>query len=190
MTVKCFVCNPYMQNTYVAHQPNARECIIVDAGIYSYDEEKELTDYIRLNQLAVVAILITHAHPDHICGRQRLAELYPEAQIIDHNYLSGAYAEQEPVLQYAGISIRCLFTPGHKEDCVCFYIPESGILFSGDTLFRESIGRTDLDGGDFPTLMHSLAYLMQLPADTTVYPGHSESTTIGHEQYYNPFIRR
>jgi len=189
MTVKCFVCNPYLQNTYVAHMPGAQECIIIDAGIYSNDEEKELTDYIRQNQLTAAAILITHAHPDHICGRQRLAELYPEAPIIDHKHLSASSTGDEPALRYAGVTIRCLFTPGHKEDCVCFYLPECGILFSGDTLFRESIGRTDLEGGDFPTLMHSLAYLMQLPADTVVYPGHSEPTTIGHEQYYNPFIR-
>ena len=189
MIVKCFVCNPYMQNTYVAHMPEARECVIVDAGIYSPEEEQELTDYIRRQQLTITAILITHSHPDHICGLKRLEVLYPEAQIVDRDYLLTAFSEQEPVMHYAGLSIRCLYTPGHKEDCVCYLFDES-VLFSGDTLFRQSVGRTDLQGGDFGVLMHSLNALMKLPPDTIVYPGHSEPNTIAHEQRYNPFISR
>lgn len=189
MTVQTFVCNPYMQNTYVAHLPQAKECIIVDAGIYSPEEEQELTDYIRRQQLSVAAILITHAHPDHVCGRKHLQALYPEAQVVDYSYLRASFGEQEPVLQLAGITVRCLYTPGHKEDCVCYLCDET-TLFSGDTLFRESIGRTDLDGGDYGVLMRSLDDLMQLPPQTMVYPGHSEPTTIAHERRYNPFIGR
>ena len=105
-------------------------------------------------------------------------------------YLRNTYNAHEPQLCLAGLNIRCLFTPGHKEDCVCYYLTDEGVLFSGDTLFRQSVGRTDLPGGNYSVLIQSLHDLLQLPADTTVYPGHSEPTTIGYEQQYNPFVHR
>ena len=186
--IKCLVCNPYMQNTYVVHTDGQSNCLIIDAGMYTPAEQQAVTDYIREKQLSVAAILITHAHPDHICGIDWLKQTYPSAQVIDYTYLRNNYSEHEPMLHLAGMDIRCLFTPGHKEDCVCYYLQADNLMFSGDTLFRESIGRTDLPGGNYQQLMQSLRYLTQLPADTTVYPGHSEPTTIGHEQRYNPFI--
>ena len=188
MIIKSFVCNPYMQNTYVVHEPEQKECLIIDAGMYEPDEEQAVSKYIREQQLRVAAILITHAHPDHVCGKQWLKQTYTDAQIVDCTYLKSACNEREPKLHYAGLDIRCLFTPGHKEDCVCYYLPDKGILFSGDTLFRQSVGRTDLPGGDYDTLIESLHYLMQLPEETKVYPGHSDPTTIGYERKYNPFL--
>lgn len=188
LTIKCFVCNPYMQNTYVVHMQGRKECLIIDAGMYEAEEEQAVEVYIRQEGLAVKAVLITHSHPDHICGKKWIKQTYPEAQIVDYYYLKGLSKEHEPMLQYAGLDIRCLFTPGHKEDCVCYYMAEAGILFSGDTLFRQSVGRTDLPGGDYSTLIESLHYLMQLPEETKVYPGHSDTTTIGYERKYNPFL--
>ncbi|MBR0309335.1 MAG: MBL fold metallo-hydrolase [Paludibacteraceae bacterium] len=188
--IKCAVCNPYMQNTYIVHKQGEDRCVIVDAGMYTAEEERQVSEYIRSRQLQVDAILITHAHTDHICGKQWLKETYPSACLIDQTYLSTTYREHEPLLQIAGMHIRCLYTPGHKEDCVCYYMAEAGVLFAGDTLFRESVGRTDLSGGDYATLQQSLQYLMQLPAGTTVYSGHGEPTTIAHERQYNPFVGR
>ena len=86
------------------------------------------------------------------------------------------------------MTFRMLFTPGHKEDCVCYYFESDGILFSGDTLFQESIGRTDLPGGDYTTLQDSLRRLSLLPDTTVVYPGHGYTTTIAHEKAHNPYL--
>ena len=188
LTIKSFVCNPYMQNTYVVHLPERKECLIIDAGMYEPGEQQAVAKYIQKEQLSVAAVLITHSHPDHICGRKWLEQTYPTAQVVDYNYLKDLPKDDEPELRYADMTIRCLFTPGHKEDCVCYYVPESSILFSGDTLFRQSVGRTDLPGGDYGTLIESLHYLMQLPEETRVYPGHSEPTTIEYERKYNPFL--
>lgn len=186
MTIKCFVCNPYMQNTYVVS--TGKQCVIIDAGMYTPDEQQAVAEYIRQQQLQVEAILITHGHPDHICGLPWLEQTYPNAHTRAYNTFTRTSEEPEPVLHYAGLDIRCLFTPGHKEDCVCYYLPEQGVLFSGDTLFRESVGRTDMPGGDYRTLIQSLNELMRLPDATTVYAGHSEPTTIEHEKRFNPFI--
>lgn len=186
--IKCFVCNPYQQNTYVVHKDGELNCFIVDAGIYSPDEERALTDYIRRQQLTVEAILITHAHPDHICGLERLQMLFPDATI--HRFNTDAKpVDNELILGFTCTKVQVLQTPGHKEDCLCYYLPDEGVLFSGDTLFYGSVGRTDLPGGNYDTLIASLHNLMKLPAGTTVYPGHGEPTTIAHEQRYNPFVR-
>lgn len=186
MKIQCFVCNPYQQNTYVAYRADQSACMIVDAGIYSPEEEHELTDFVQSHGLKVEAVLVTHAHPDHVCGLERLRALYPDARIVQ-------YSEHKPTpgsLHVASFDVQVLHTPGHKEDCLCYYLPAEGVLFSGDTLFYGSVGRTDLPGGDMVELLQSLHELMQLPAATVVYPGHGESTTVAHEQQYNPYIRR
>lgn len=187
MIVKTFYFNPYRECTYVVYNERAHACageeptpcLIIDCGAYETREQERLAGYIRETNLKPVAHLITHAHPDHICGAAFIEETYGLSPIINpaEGQLSGSFA-----------AITVLRTPGHKEDCVCYYLPEEAIIFTGDTLFQESIGRTDLPGGDYAQLMHSLEKLKALPDETTVYPGHGYATTIAHERKYNPYL--
>lgn len=184
MTIKTFYCNPYRECTYIVEvsrgtgeSGNRKECIIIDPGMYGEKEEKRVLDYLEEHQLTPVAILITHRHPDHICGLECLQQTYPNLMTVDG------------LSEFSGLSgFQIIPTPGHKEDSVCFYFEKEKVLFTGDTLFQESIGRTDLPGGDMPTLIRSLEILKKLPDDTQVYPGHGYPTTIGHEKAYNPYL--
>ena len=206
LIIETFVCNPYQQSTYVVHVEGQSSCIVVDAGMYDDEEQGQFDAYLRDNHLTIAAVLVTHAHPDHVCGLDWIKHTYGVTTVID----AAATEEQREI---AGLHIEMLRTPGHKEDCVCFAVKpveanatmqdaakESEndslegkkellpVLFSGDTLFRQSVGRTDLPGGNYRTLMQSLRQLMTLPDDMIVYPGHGEPTTISYERKFNPFV--
>ena len=180
MTLKTFYFNPYRECTYVLADEDGN-AIIIDAGMYDEREQQRFDDYIKQLQLRPLALLITHAHPDHVCGIAYLQEKYALEAIINPS-------EGPLPIEGFGMQIEVIATPGHKEDCVCYYLPEVHILFTGDTLFQESIGRTALPGGDMGTLIHSLKRLVVLPEETTVYPGHGYATTIAHEKLYNPYL--
>ena len=178
MTLQTFYFNPYRECTYVLTD-SAKHAVVIDAGMYDEREQQRFAKYIQQEQLEVVALLITHAHPDHVCGVEYMQQTYNLQAIIQPS---------EGQLDIPYFNIEVIATPGHKEDCVCYYLREENILFTGDTLFQESIGRTDLPGGDMGTLIRSLNKLVVLPEDTQVYPGHGYPTTIGHEKLYNPYL--
>lgn len=178
--LKTFYFNPYRECTYVLSDESGK-ALIIDAGMYDEGEQKRFADYLSKQQLQPVALLITHAHPDHICGVEYLQEQYGLSPTIQP-------AEGKLVIPDMDIEVEVITTPGHKEDAVCYYLPKEKMIFTGDTLFQESIGRTDLPGGDMTTLIRSLSKLVSLPEHTQVYPGHGYPTTIAHEKLYNPYL--
>jgi glyoxylase-like metal-dependent hydrolase (beta-lactamase superfamily II) len=178
MNIETFYFNPYRECTYVLVNDH-KQAVIIDAGMYEQREQQRFAQYIHSNQLMPIALLITHAHPDHVCGQAFIENTYK---------LTATIQPSEGPLQIEGFDIQAISTPGHKEDCVCYYLPNEKMIFTGDTLFQESIGRTDLPGGDMGMLIRSLKKLTVLPEDTRVYPGHGYPTTIEHEKQYNPYL--
>lgn len=179
LKIKTFYFNPYRECTYVVWREGERECLLVDAGMSNEREWERLRMFLTEEKLVPIALLITHTHPDHVCGMDFVEQAY------------GVNATVYPVegtLTAGGFRMEVIRTPGHKEDCVCYYLRDENVLFTGDTLFQESVGRTDLPGGDMQTLVLSLRKLVALPEETNVYPGHGYPTTIGHEKQYNPYL--
>ena len=204
-----FVFNPFQENTYLLYD-ETRACVVVDPGCYEKEEEQELEDHIAAEQLDVVMILNTHCHIDHVLGNAFVKERFKVPLYIhpiEEPYLRAvsSYASNYGFFQYKETSpdgfleehrqisfgnqkLDVLFTPGHSPGHVVFYHPESSQLLGGDVLFYNSIGRTDLPGGDGPTLIESIHQkLFTLPDNVTVHPGHGPKTTIGFEKRTNPF---
>ena len=208
--IKTFTFNPFQENTYVLSDSTG-ECIILDPGCYESFEKKELSGFISDSNLRPVKILLTHTHIDHILGNSYLAGKYQipiemsemETPMLEaakeYGTLWGIQVEPSPApalfvtegkdVSFGNTRLKVLFTPGHSPGSFSFYHQDTKSLFSGDVLFYESIGRTDLPGGDYDTLLSSIRRkLFTLPDDITVYPGHGPSTTIGHEKKFNPFL--
>ena len=181
MILKTFYFNPYRECAYVLSN-EAGQAVIIDAGMYEEREQQRFAEYITQQNLEPIALLITHAHPDHVCGIDYLQQTYKLTAIIQPQ-------EGKLALPQADWHIEVIATPGHKEDCVCYHLPDEKVLFTGDTLFQESIGRTDLPGGDYATLVTALTKkVMTLPDATVVYPGHGPTTTIEKEKMYNAYL--
>lgn len=211
MNIKSFVFNPFYENTIVLSSQN-RNCFIFDPGCYEEYEQSELKDYIEMEGLIVKAILNTHCHIDHVLGNYPLKAHYNVPLMIPKNerevfdsvpayapqwgitgYSSAQvddYLEEEGKLELDEIKFKLIEVPGHSPGHIMFYVEEEKIIIGGDVLFRESIGRTDLPGGDHDALLTNIQQkVYSLPEDVTVYPGHGPSTTIGHEKKHNPFVR-
>lgn len=209
--VQSFQFNPFYENTYIIYN-DKKEAWIIDAGAYTADERKKMLDFIESNSLQPVRLLNTHCHLDHVFGNAFISEqfnLFPEWH--EHETIVAKSAEFSASMfgvtppKYVAnknflvpgeslflgeTAFEILFTPGHSPGSVCFYNKEEQYVIAGDVLFRESIGRTDLPGGDYTTLIESIRReLFTLPDDVIVYNGHGLETTIGHEKNHNPFLR-
>lgn len=207
MQVEHLAVGPVQTNCYLAINKETKEAIIIDPG----DDADRIG--MRLKQLEAkpVAILLTHGHFDHAGAAKTLAAQYDilvyahekEAETLEDSRmnLSGPLAggattyhvdvflKDEQELTLAGLHMRVLFTPGHTPGGCCYYFPREDVLFSGDSLFCGSVGRTDFPGGSMRTLVDSVrTKLMSLPENTIVYPGHDIETTIEQERMYNPFL--
>lgn len=212
MKIKQIPNNPFQENTYVVWDEATMEAAIVDCGALFPQEEERIDAFVNDNQLKIKYILNTHLHLDHCFGNAWAAERYgvlPMAHRDDETLLArmgeqarmfglpfevrteklGGYLEDGDVLKLGDNEIRVIHTPGHSRGGLCFYIPAAGWLVSGDSLFEGSIGRTDLEGGSYATLIKSITErLLILPEETVVYPGHGAYTTIGEEKKSNPFL--
>ena len=211
MDVKSFVFNAFYENTYLLSSSNL-ETLILDPGCYENFEKKELTDFIKTNKLKPIAIINTHCHIDHVLGNDYLKKLYEIPLWIpatENNLLKSVstyaptmgiqnYQEAQPnkllsekdVITFGSEKLEILYAPGHSEGHLMFYHAADKSLMAGDVIFRESIGRTDLPGGNFKTLEESIKnQVYTLPEAVKIYPGHGPSTTVGHEKKHNPFVK-
>lgn len=206
MKVERFVIGMIGTNCYLVSNTETKECVIVDPAVYS----EELAAYIRREELSVQAILLTHGHFDHIMGIDGFLKEYDvpvyahreEAVLLndaDYNassdygraytYSGASYVEDGQILNLAGMQFQVIHTPGHTIGGCCYYAEAEKILFSGDTLFQMSVGRSDFPTGNGRQLIGSIQKkLMVLPEETVVYPGHMEQTTIGDEKRRNPYL--
>ncbi len=211
MEIKIFTFSPFQENTYVLYD-DTNEAIIIDAGCLYDREKQELKEFIRQNDLTLKRLINTHLHLDHQFGNKFIYDTFgiaPEAAKEDE-FLLQTYAvqartfgcsdteEAQPLKAYISDNDKITFgnteltaiqVPGHSPGGMAFYKEKESILFSGDSLSLESIGRTDLAGGNHATLIHAITNrLFTLPDSTIVYPGHGDSTTIGYEKIHNPFL--
>lgn len=210
MQVAQFTFNEFSENTYVLFD-ETKQCVVVDPGCYKASEQEELTRFIKDNGLTPTMLINTHCHIDHILGNAFVANkynipLYMHKQEIETYegtsrwaQLFGMVIEEIPnnriylnegdEVAFGNTKLQVLFTPGHSVASLSFYEANTQQLISGDVLFYQSIGRTDLPGGNFDTLIQSIkTKLFTLPNETVVYSGHGPKTTIGTEKSTNPFL--
>lgn len=211
ISIKTITFNPYQENTYILYDEN-KNSIIVDPGMHNHNEEKQLKHFIEQNQLNPQILLNTHCHIDHVLGNRFVYEewgLKPQFHegevpvlVAVQNYAPqmGIRYETSPIpdtfltdnqeIPIGNHKLKAILAPGHSPAHLCFYSAEYNFLIGGDVLFRNSIGRTDLPGGDHETLLQSITQrIYTLPSETVVYPGHGPSTNIDFEKRTNPFVR-
>ena len=211
ITLHSFTFNPFQENTYVLYNEH-KKAIVIDPGCYFPAEQEQLYQFIESTGLEVVQLLNTHCHLDHVFGNKWVYETFKTPLCI--------HPDEEPMLKMAPLSgekwglpfenyngpiqylqpgdtillgndaLKVILAPGHSPASICFYCEFESFLIGGDVLFRESIGRTDLPGGNHEQLLTSIReQLFTLPNDVKVYPGHGLTTTIGHEKRHNPFMQ-
>lgn len=208
--VHYFTFSPFQENTYVLSNEKG-EAIIIDPGCYFSAEQDTLKNYLTAATLRPVQLLTTHCHLDHVFGLHWAAGYYQlrpwlhrdEEPILQRAPESGLkfglgftgykgpvqYVQEGDIIRLGSDELKVLLAPGHSPGHVCYYCAAQHLLIGGDVLFRESIGRTDLPGGDHAQLLESIrTQLFTLPDETVVYPGHGPHTTIGYEKRHNPFL--
>jgi hydroxyacylglutathione hydrolase len=210
ISLKTFVFNDFNVNTFVLYD-DTKECVIIDPGCNNEKQQKELTGFITSQALLPLMLINTHGHIDHIAGNRFVKSTYKIPLAVhekDLYLLENAFqyaeffafdAEQPPApdiflkegdtIRFGDAAISVLHVPGHSPGSIVLYSKASYLLIAGDVLFRGSIGRTDLPGGDYNILIKGITEkLMTLPRETTVHPGHGPATTIGLEYDTNPFL--
>jgi len=208
MDIKLFIFNPIRVNTYVVWD-STNECIFVDAGCCSDKERERLTAFVAESGLKPVALINTHGHFDHTVGNEHICsrygipaylhrdDFYNIEMAAEHAAHFDIYLKKPPTpkelgseVKFGNTTLQVLHTPGHSRGSISLYAKSEGVVFTGDTLFRGSIGRSDFEGGDLNALMSSLhLVLLTLPGSTEVLPGHGFKTDIGTEQWQNPFLQ-
>ncbi|MBQ9637815.1 MAG: MBL fold metallo-hydrolase [Prevotella sp.] len=213
LNIKTFVCNMLQENCYVVSD-ESHECVIIDCGVYYPEEQAALVSYISEAGLRPVHLIATHGHLDHNFGNALIyrefglkLEIHDnDRDLIEHSDQQseifyqltmdeamppiGRLLSADDTISFGSHKLTIIETPGHSRGCVCFYCEDEHVLFTGDTLFRHSVGRTDLSGGSMFMLIQSLRTLSQLPDNTQVFAGHGPQTTIGEEIARNPFLDR
>lgn len=213
MHIERFVCNMFQENCYIMSD-ETNECIIVDCGAFYEEERKAVVEYIKGNNLSPKHLICTHAHIDHNFGDNTIFEnfglkpevFHKEQQLMEHladqamtfvglQYKEpippvGKYFDEDYTITFGNHKLSVIPTPGHTPGSIMFYCKEENVVFSGDTLFKLSIGRTDFQFGSYTDIIESLKKVMNtLPEETVVLTGHSEQTSIGFEKEHNPYIR-
>ena len=210
LSIDTLVFNSFQVNTYIVSN-GERDCLVIDPAFYSPEEVKAFDHYISSNELKIRGQINTHCHVDHVLGVKHMQTAYncplrahpDEAGLLNNapmmGEVFGLHVEAFPgidqlVHDKESISLgrdtlEAILVPGHSPGSLSYYAPEAGFVITGDALFEGSIGRTDLPGGDFDTLITSIrSRLLTLPPETTVYPGHGDPSTIGEEAANNPFL--
>ena len=209
--VKVFTFNLFAENTFVIWDNETKEAAVIDPGNSTDEEQKVLTNFISSKNLIIKYLINTHCHIDHILGCSFVKREYNpvyyapkkdlillenaqiQAEMFDINFAEppkpDQFIDEESDLSLGNSKIQFLFTPGHTPGEYCLYLKKEKICITGDVLFKEGIGRTDLWSGDYNTLINSIENkLLTLPDDVIIYPGHGEASTIGYEKQYNPFL--
>jgi len=210
LTIKKFIFNPFQLNAYVIYDENG-DCLLFDTAVSTGAEMKQLENFIAENNLTPKLLVNTHSHIDHIIGNRKVADRY-QLKLAAHPAGQGFIDRAEDSsarfgLPFDGIKkidipldegdtltlgkhvLKVFYTPGHADGSLCFYAEPEGFVITGDVLFRQSIGRTDLPTGDYDVLQKSIwEKLFVLPDETIVYPGHGPDTNIGIEKKTNPFV--
>lgn len=210
INIKKFTFNPYQENTYVLYDESGA-CVIIDPGMYTGAEQNQLVAFIKEQGLKPERLLNTHCHIDHVLGNKFVfdnwslkpefhqGELYVLQAVVGYAPQMGMHYERSPepenflpesgTISFGISELSLIFAPGHSPAHLCFYAKNENFLIGGDVLFYQSIGRTDLPGGNHQQLIASIKHtVFQLPDDCEVFPGHGPSTTIGFEKLNNPFL--
>lgn len=212
MKINHYVVGMVQTNCYIVINDETEECLVIDPGASG----KQLANKIRQDNLTPVAVLLTHGHFDHAGAAEELAKefdikiyahekeestlKYPDKNVSwmvgkEESYKADIYVKDEEVIALAGFEIKVLHTPGHTEGGCCYYISDEAVIFTGDTLFAESVGRTDFPGGSMSQIVRSINEKLMtlneagnLETDIMVYPGHNDPTTIETERINNPYL--